>query len=130
MVRGLESALARDAADVYDVRATSYAELEEIEDEGACYAFELEGGILVFIAGQELYAGPRFPSLEFSLVYILDEHDQHVDMLIDRRGPKASPARTIPAAVKRKLVVPDHLTVLSGRLDDLEACMGPGPSST
>src|SRR5688572_518711 len=37
MARSLESALARDEAEVYDVHARAFAELEEVEDEGACY---------------------------------------------------------------------------------------------
>src|SRR5215213_10508219 len=86
---GLESALKRNAADSYDIRASSFAVLEEIEDEGACYAFELEGHRLVFIAGQEFYEGARFPSLDFSLVYVLNEREESVDMFIDKRGTKA-----------------------------------------
>jgi hypothetical protein len=120
MSRGLESALRRNAADVYDVRARLFAELEEIEDEGACYAFELDDGRIAFIQGQEFYDGARFPSLDFSLVYILDEAGQTVDMLLDKRGAKAIPARRIPAAVKQRLDVPDHLEVRTGRIADLE----------
>jgi hypothetical protein len=120
MARSLDSALRRNAADVYDVRARRFAELEEIEDEGACYVFELEGGRLVFISGQEFYPGARFPSLDFSLVYVLDEHGHAPDMLIEKRGPRAAPAKLIPAAVKRKLELPDHLEIRAGRIDDLE----------
>lgn len=124
MAEGLESALRRNAADVYDVRARSFAELEEIEDEGACYAFELDDNRVVFIMGQEFYESARFPSLDFSLVYVLDEAGQHVDMLIDKRGPKTAPARTIPSAVKQRLDVPEHLEVRSGGIDDLEGILG------
>ena len=124
MARGLESALRRNAADVYTVRARSFAELEEIEDEGACYAFELDDNRLAFITGQEFYESAKFPSLDFSLVYVLDEAGQTVDMLIEKRGAKASPARKIPAAMKRKLDVPDHLEVRIGRIDDLESFLG------
>jgi hypothetical protein len=119
-VRGLESAQRRNAADVFEVRARSFAEFEEIEDEGACYAFEVEGGQLVFIAGQEFYAGAKFPTLDFSLVYVLDERGEAVDMLIDKRGAKAVPARTIPAVMKRELDIPDHLETRIGRIDDIE----------
>jgi hypothetical protein len=124
MARRLESALRRNAADV-DVRAQSFAELEEVEDEGACYAFQLEGDRLVFIAGQEFYPGARFPSLDFSLVYLLDERGETVEMFIEKRGRKASPARTIAAAIKRAADVPSHLEVRNGRLDDLETHIGP-----
>ena len=123
MARGLESALRRNAADVYDVRARAFAELEELEDEGACYAFELDDHRIVFITGQEFYESARFPSLDFSLVYVLDEADQTVDMLIDKRGVKAPPVRTIPAAVKEKYELPQHLEVRTGQIDNLEAIL-------
>jgi hypothetical protein len=123
MARGLASALGHDTAEVYDIRARAFAELEEIEDEGACYAFELEGERLVFITGQEFYAEARFPSLDFSLVYILDEHDEAVELFIDRRGARVAPARTIPASIKQTLAVPEHLGVYPGKLSDVEACL-------
>ena len=123
MARGLESALRRSAADVYDIRANAFAELAEIEDEGACYAFELDGGRIVFITGQEFYESAGFPSLDFSLVYVLGERGETVDMLIDKRGRKATAARTISADVKRTLDVPDHLQVLDGTIGGLEAAV-------
>ena len=125
MARDLESALRRNAADVYDVRARSFAEFEEIEDEGACYAFELDDDRLVFITGQQFYESARFPSLDFSLVYVLDEAGQAVDMLIDKRGAKATAVRRIPAAVKQRLDLPDHLEARVGRIADLEGSLGP-----
>lgn len=70
----------------------------------------------MFIAGQEFYAGARFPSLDFSLMYVLDERGEAVDMLIDKRGAKAVPARTIPAVMKRELDIPDHLETRIGRI--------------
>jgi hypothetical protein len=125
MARSLESALRRDAADVYDVRAKAFAEFEEIEDEGACYAFELDDNRLVFVTGQQFYDSARFPSLDFSLVYVRDEAGQTVDMLIDKRGAKAIAAKKIPAATKQKLDMPDHLEVRIGTIDDLETVLGP-----
>ena len=123
MAGDLESALTANHADVYDIRARAFAAFEEIEDEGACYAFELEENRLVFIAGQEFYEGAKFPSLDFSLVYVLDEPGRPVDMLIDKRGAKSGPARTVPAASKQTLDVPDHLEVRSGRIENLEGIL-------
>lgn len=116
---GLQSALRRNEADVYDIRANAFVEFEEIEDEGACYAFALEGDRLAFVSGQEFYPGARFPSLDFSLVYVLDEQGRAVDMVIDTRGDKARPVRTMSSAVKRTVDMPDHLEVLQGPLDGL-----------
>ena len=47
----LEWALARNATDVYDIRASAFVELEEFEDEGACYAFALDGGRVMMVSG-------------------------------------------------------------------------------
>ena len=119
LVEGLESSLRRNTADVYDVRATSFAEFDEVEDEGACYAFEIEGGRVVFIAGQEFYEGARFPSLDFSLVYALDVKSNTADMFIQKRGSKAAPRQRIASAIKARLELPDHLEVRTGQLDDV-----------
>jgi hypothetical protein len=123
MAHDLESALTRNAVDAYDIRARSFAVFEEIEDEGAFYAFEIEGDRLVFITGQEFYEDARFPSLDFSLVYVLDERERTVDMFIEKRGAKIRPARTIPAASKNALELPAHLEVRPGRIDNLEASL-------
>jgi hypothetical protein len=120
VAQGLESALRRREAAVIDVRAEAFAELEEIEDEGACYAFQLPGERLLFLAGQELYESARFPSLDFSLVHVLDQAGRAVDVVIEKRGAKAAPERKIPAAVKATLDVPGHLELRTGRIGDLE----------
>ena len=120
MAYGLQSALKRNAADVYDVQAKSFVEFEEIEDEGASYAFELEDGRVLFISGQEFYPGAKFPSLDFSLVYFLDEAGQTVDMQIEKRGGRASPQRLIPAAIKERLEIPEHLETRPGGIAHLE----------
>lgn len=117
---GLSSALTRSEADVYDVRAIAFAEFEELEDEGACYAFELDNRRLVFVMGQEFYAGAKFPSLDFSLVHVLDKTGNAVDMVIEKRGGRTTPARTIPAAVKQRMTLPEHLEVRAGTVHTLE----------
>ncbi len=122
---GLESALRRNEADVFDVRASSYVELEEVEDEGACFAFELIDGGIAFLSGQEFYPGAGFPSLDFSLVFPLDEEGRAVDMLIEKRGSRARPTRTIPSKVKWEMALPESLSVVQGSLDDLEEILRP-----
>ena len=120
MAQGLQSALRRNAADVYEVQARSFVEFEEIEDEGAAYAFELQDGRVLFISGQEFYPGAKFPSLDFSLVYFLDETGRTVDMQIEKRGPKAAPQRLVPAAIKERLEIPEHLETRPGGIAHLE----------
>ena len=121
MVAALGSALRRNLAEVCDIRSTRFAEFEEVEDEGACYAFELEDGNgIVFLSGQQYYEEARFPSLDFSLVFPLDEAGRTADMLIEKRGPKAVPERVIPASVKDRLAIPEDLQILPRPLDDIE----------
>jgi hypothetical protein len=128
MAQGLESALRRNEADVYEIRARAFAVLEEAEDEGACYAFQLEGDQLVFVVGQEFYEAARFPSLDFSLVYPLDERGNTVDMFIEKRGDKATPTKKIASAVKERLDLPQHLEMRTGAIEDLEAVLQHGVS--
>lgn len=124
MARNLESALRQDTAEVYDIRALAFAEVEEIEDEGACYVFDLGDDRLAFVSGQEFYEDEGFPSLDFSLVYLLDERGDTVHMLIDKRGAKAEPSRTISADVKQTLDLPGHPETRTGTLDDFEDSVG------
>ena len=124
MLRGYESARRRDEAEVFDVRSSAFVELEEFEDEGACYTFQIGDDRLVFVTGQEFYPQAKFPSHDFALVYILDERGRSIDMVIEKRGPQATPDRKIPAASKLRLEIPEHLQVVNGRLDQLEELLG------
>lgn len=123
MARRLESALVRDEANVFDFKARSFVEFQEIEDEGACYAFDLGDGVMAFVAGQEFYPEARFPSLDFSIVYPLDADGYEVDVLIEKRGSKADPVRKLAAKVKRDYVIPEHLEALEGQLSELESLL-------
>lgn len=118
--RRMRAALEHDRAEVYDIEARAYAEFEEVEDEGACYAFDLGDGRLVFLAGQRFYPAARFPSLDFSLVRLLDPEGAPVDGWIEKRGERAEPDRVIPADVKWELEIPDSLGVVRGTLERLE----------
>lgn len=124
------SALSRNEAEVFDIRSSRFVEFEEVEDEGACYAFEIEGGRIVFIAGQQFYPGARFPSHDFSLVCPLDERGYRLDMLIAKRGPAEDATHIIPAEAKLKLEIPEHLEVIDGRLDEIEDLLRPMSGSS
>lgn len=129
MQLGYESARQRNEAEVFDIKASSFVEFEEVEDEGACYAFAIGGDRVAFVVGQQFYAEARFPSLDFSLVHPLSEAGEVVDVLIEKRGPKAAPERIVPAKVKLELAIPEHLEVVNGRLDEIEELLRP-PAGT
>lgn len=124
-VASMESALARDEVESFDVVAEGYAELEEVEDEGACWAFDLGDGRVVFLVGQQFYASARFPSLDFSVVFPLDEDGRSADMWIEKRGEAVPPDRVIPGDVKWELweEVPEFPAVLPATLERLEEAL-------
>ena len=98
--------------------ARAFGVLEEVVDVGACYCFVLYYNRLVFITGEYFYEGARFPSLDFSLVHLLDDAGQTVDLVIEKRGAKTRPARTIPASMKQSLELPDVGPVTHGERTD------------
>jgi hypothetical protein len=96
-------------------------EFEELGDEGLCFAFELDSGGVVFVAGQELYAGPRFPNQDFSLVEFHTADGQLLDFIVEKRGAKLVPERVITAKEKENLHLPEHASFLEGTLEDVYA---------
>ena len=84
----------------------------EVEDEGACYAFDDDGTSTIFITGQEFYEDDDFPNCHFSMIEILGTNGMVVDVLLLKRGRKLTPERVIPASVKDALELPAHLEVV------------------
>jgi len=48
---------------------------------------------------------------------------QAIDVLIVKRGRKLRPERMIAAAVKNRLELPEHLTIVPGELERIEASL-------
>ena len=119
----LESALRAGRARVLHIQSPRVVEFEEEEDEGACYAFEHDAASSLFIIGQEFYEDEEFPNTDFSIVEILGESGTPIDSLIVPHGLKLTPERTIPAAVKHRLELPDHLAVVAAPLDRVESAL-------
>ena len=125
MLAVCRSAQRANRASVYEVRAQAYVEFEELEDEGACYAFGIANRRVVFIVGQQFYPSARFPCLAFDVVHLLDMDGNVIDEQVAKHGPKAAPVRTIPAERKRDLIIPENLEVLDVALDDVEKALQP-----
>jgi hypothetical protein len=118
-----ESALRRNEAKVIRIRSQAMVEFDEVEDEGACCAFQLKSGHIVFIEGQDFYPSARFPSTDFSLVDIYAENDVLAISLIEKHGRKIVPIRKISAQEKAQLRIPIHLQRFEGDLDQLESLL-------
>lgn len=122
-VHRFEDALRRNEVQEIRIQSDSLVELEEIEDEGACFAFQLNDHRIVFVSGQDYYPSARFPSNDFSVIRVFDSRGSLVQELIEKRGSKLKPKRSIPAKVKSKVDIPEHLEVLDGDLDELESLL-------
>ena len=124
-VRTYAEALSKNEAHVTRIQSDEMVELEEEEDEGACYAFQLENNKIVFVSGQDYYASARFPNTDFSLIEIYGDGSVPVEGFIEKDGKKLKPQRKISAKVKSKLRIPFHLEVIDGSLVDLENLLKP-----
>ena len=131
----LEAALRYNRARVFRVQSTRVVEFDEIEDEGACYAFDISDGLpagalakagrVIFVQGQEFYADADFPNSDFSLVDVLGPGDVIVDALITKDGARLEPERHIKREVKDRLIIPDHLEMIETDLARLESALKP-----
>lgn len=117
----LESALRGNTAEVVRVISSQCLAFAEIEDEGACYAFQVEPERVLFVVGQGFYESVRFPNSDFSLVHIHAESGELVEVPLLIAGSKLIPVRTVPATLKATLKIPEHLSVVAGSLAGLEA---------
>ena len=119
-VRRCEDVLRQNEVHEISIRTDALVELEEIEDEGACYAIQLRDHLIVFVSGQDYYPSARFPNTDFSVIRIFDSEKSLVHEFIEKRGSKLRPKRKISAEAKAQLEVPLHLQVIEGDLDELE----------
>ena len=124
-VSRFEQALARNEGHVVRIQSEAVVEFAELQDEGPCYAFQLDGGRIVFLSGPGYPASTTFPSTDFSLVRIYDAASTLIEEFMEKDGSRLNARRRIPGNVKAKLKMPDHLKVLEGSLDELEKILAP-----
>ncbi len=121
MITVLRDALTGGTARVETICSTRFIEVEEFEDEGACYLFEIEDKRLFLLSGQEYYSDSKFPSTDFSLVDILDANRNPVESYVEKRGEKLKPCRIISAKEKLKEVIPYEDKFIKCSLDELDS---------
>lgn len=111
------------------VEAAGLVEFEEFEDEGACWAFQVEPDRILFITGQQFYESEQFPCSPFRIVEPLMPNGLAVDEWLEYLGPRTHPQRVIQANVKIRLEIPEHLELIEGKLEDVENFLLPLQSS-
>jgi hypothetical protein len=123
-VASLEDARRASRARVIRIQSSRVVEFEEEEDEGACYAFELDPSTCVFVVGQEFYEDDDFPNSDFSIVELLGTQGRPIDAILEKVGNKLTPERVIPAGVKRLVEIPEHLTTIEAPIEHVEDALG------
>lgn len=122
----IESALAANRVEEVRVATKEAVALDEVEDLGEAWAFQVEPDqILFFAPRQDLPRG--FPSTEFSYAEFRDAAGEVVDVRFTIRGEKLAPVRRIPAEAQGGLDLSRDLEILPGRLDRLENLLRPTP---
>jgi hypothetical protein len=120
-VQILQDALHGNRARERRLQSNRVVEFEEVEDEGACYAFGHDGGSSIFVIGQEFYEDEDFPNSDFSMIELLGASGKPIDVLLTKRGRKLTPERVVPAAIKNGVELPEHLAIVPAPLDRIES---------
>jgi hypothetical protein len=105
------------------IKANRMWEFEEQENEGVCYAFELQSGGVAIVAGQDFYAAARFPNSDFSIIEFYSQEGNLNDFLIEKRGTKMIAERVIPGREKKGLDIPQSGAFLDGTLEQAYASL-------
>jgi len=114
-LRALQSNWASEAR----IPSNEMVEFEELKDEGAGYAFQVDPGRIIFAPVQDFACSRRFPTPDFSVVTIRAQDRTRVEQVVTKRESKIEPIRTILAKLKSTLKIPEDL-IIQGELADLE----------
>lgn len=120
MIHTIDDVLQNGTAVEEIVKSDRMIEIQELEDEGACYLFEVEDKKLLLLFGQEYYPGTKFPSTDFSLIQILDSKKKPVEFFVEKRGEKLNPYRIIPAKDRLKETIPYEQKFINCGIDELD----------
>jgi hypothetical protein len=120
MLSFLTDALQNGKARVEKIQSQRMLEVEELEDEGACYFFEVEARKLFQLYGQEYYSSATFPSTEFCLIDIIDSNGNPVASFLENNGEKLSPYRMICAKDTVKDLIPYDQKFIDCGIDEFE----------
>lgn len=115
-----QNALDKNEAREIHIKSNRMVEFDESEDEGACYAFQLDDDRIIFVEGQDFYPLSKFPNDDFSIIEIRDSENSLLETAINNYGKKIKPLRKIPAKQKSEIRIPEHLRIIDGKLEDIE----------
>lgn len=111
------AALAHNRARVTRIRSDRVVAFEEVEDEGACWAFDAGDDRTIFVAGQMYDADDGFPSSDVTFVEVLLPNGAVADELVSHEGRRLEPERWVSGEAKLVAEPPEHLAIVDVPLD-------------
>ncbi len=116
---------------VAEVRSGKYIELEEEDDEGVYYLYQLDNDTVFSFGGQDhFYPDDKFPSDHFEIVEGRGMKNEVILFELYNYGRKTLPAAVIKGKEKWKMLErpaypdPHSLTIAKGRLEDFIPAQG------
>jgi hypothetical protein len=107
-----------------EVRSDKFFQLDEEDDEGVYYLFQLANNKVFSFGGQAFYPNKGFPSDNFEIVEGRGLNGEIILLEVFNKGNKIEPTRIISGKKKWDLLNspnypnPDELTVVDGRIED------------
>lgn len=117
----LEQGLRCSRVQVQCITSTRLIEIEEIEDEGACWYFEVSQDHLLELVGQDFYETDDFPSTCFEIIEVLNEDNDCIDWRLNPLGKKLKPTLLITAKDKLKPYLPIGEPIINCAFEDFQA---------
>jgi len=117
------SALRMDRAVEIQIQSDSVAMFEAGTKHGPVYAFQVDDNDIVLIAYDKAHPSARFPNADFSLVDLFTEQKKPAVGLLEKRGKRIEPLKTIPSEMWAKLKMPEHLSVIQGKVSEIESLL-------
>jgi len=117
------SALKMDRAVEIQIRSEAVAMFESGAKKGPSYAFQVGDNDIVLIASEKARPSARFPNADFSLIDLFTEQRKPAVGLLEKRGKRIEPVRKIPWEMRARLKMPEHLSVIQGKLSEIESLL-------
>ena len=115
-----------DRAVEIQIQSDSVAMFEAGTKYGPAYAFQVGDNDIVLIAYDKAHPSARFPNADFSLVDLFTEQKKPAVGLLEKRGKRIEPLKTIPSEMRARLKMPEHLSVIQGKVSEIESLFARG----
>ena len=119
------SALKMNRAVEIQIRSDAVVVFEAGGKQRPAYAFQVGDNDIVLIASEGARPGARFPNADFSLIDLFTEQKKPAVGFLEKRGKRIDPLRRIPWEMRATLKLPEHLSVIQGKLSEIESQLAP-----